>query len=638
MSRILSLVVMLLAVACSDGTISPETVEAGPDTLREPVTPPTPPAPPPPVGVPPTSKYSRTYASVDSPYYANHGSPLGSRYVLFGDGTFSLQYSSANYPFFEYRGTYREMGGKVVFNWPIGMHEWTAEADISADRLTVRYNSTMSLSDFLDGTYLRVEAPSQLELTPREITLFDVSDFAPGNSVHMSVSARDESGNAVPLPFAPVFSTSDARIAVVDSAGRVTALRPGTVEISASVRDCGRSIRGAAVVTVHRPPLALRFVDQPDAFTARGQLRAIRVAATMLNGVTHPTFDDTIAIALTRHGHSAVITGGLRTAAFNGVARFHDLAIGDASPGYRLIASATWANDGTSHAFHVIDPRAGKLALHYCVDSDACAAGGGIAVVDADGSSERRLTSDWTDSNPSWSRDGNSIAFDSGRHCSNHNFCQSEIYVMNTDGSGIARMTHQQQAASYHPTWSPDGRKIAFVKTQMNLVDGHIDWGPSELVTMQADAVGQQVLARNTSIFQPAWSPTGDAIVFISRATRGIGADKLQIVHDSHVFTLAAAQELRAPTWSPDGLRIAFVRASMNRCELLIIDAAGSVKTAAQLDFCIDNLAWSADGNMLAFTTTVYPFALGLLSPDGTGTTIIKKDIAGGRMSWSDHH
>ena len=38
-----------------------------------------------------------------------------SRYVLYDDGTFALQYTSANYPFFEYRGTYEEANDLITF-------------------------------------------------------------------------------------------------------------------------------------------------------------------------------------------------------------------------------------------------------------------------------------------------------------------------------------------------------------------------------------------------------------------------------------------------------------------------------------------------------------------------------------------
>ena len=59
---------------------------------------------------------------------------------------------------------------------------------------------------------------------------------------------------------------------------------------------------------------------------------------------------------------------------------------------------------------------------------------------------------------PAWSPDGRKIAFVSDRDGN------SEIYVMNADGSGQRRLT-RNPAYDADPAWSPDGRTIAFVTT-----------------------------------------------------------------------------------------------------------------------------------------------------------------------------
>lgn len=73
----------------------------------------------------------------------------------------------------------------------------------------------------------------------------------------------------------------------------------------------------------------------------------------------------------------------------------------------------------------------------------------------------------------------------------------SDIYVMNADGSGVRNLT--RSAADEHTvTWSPDGRKIAFVRS----LDGG---NSSDIYVMNADDSGQRRLTRNAGWL--VWSP-----------------------------------------------------------------------------------------------------------------------------------
>jgi hypothetical protein len=74
----------------------------------------------------------------------------GSRYVLYEDGRFALEY-----PHGTYRGTYVQNGAAITFSWEGSSRAgpWGAEGSLRDGQLTVRYNMIMMLSDFDDAIY-----------------------------------------------------------------------------------------------------------------------------------------------------------------------------------------------------------------------------------------------------------------------------------------------------------------------------------------------------------------------------------------------------------------------------------------------------------------------------------------------------
>jgi Tol biopolymer transport system component len=105
----------------------------------------------------------------------------------------------------------------------------------------------------------------------------------------------------------------------------------------------------------------------------------------------------------------------------------------------------------------------------------------GIWISNRDDSGAHNITNEGNDAFPRWSPDGEKIAFhrDSGGG-------NVDIYVMNTDGSDVRRLTDAPGADTL-PTWMPDGR-IVFRSARSGRWDIYI---------MNADGSDQQQIIAN---------------------------------------------------------------------------------------------------------------------------------------------
>ena len=198
---------------------------------------------------------------------------------------------------------------------------------------------------------------------------------------------------------------------------------------------------------------------------------------------------------------------------------------------------------------------------------------------------------------------------------------QSHIYIATEDGSTIKRL-----ARGMRPSWSPDGKRLAFWTFDEN--------SNSTVRVVNVDGSGERIITAPG--VSPSWSPDGTKIVF----TTGVGASNggIFVVNlDGSGRTRLLSTEfadpgsgdwLGYPAWSPDGKTIAFMRTNYETArEMYVMNADGSSPhPLAYPGFRPDaEPSWSPDGTMLAFGTLP---TIGTINVDGTGLQVFDRPFS----------
>ena len=196
----------------------------------------------------------------------------------------------------------------------------------------------------------------------------------------------------------------------------------------------------------------------------------------------------------------------------------------------------TILDDGSKN-YHVRpSPDGTRVAFDSDRDGDR-----GVYIANRDGTEAHRISGAGYAAVPTWSPDGKAIAYIRAEPDRPHVW---NLWVQNLDSAEARRLTSYRFGQTWSASWFPDGRRICY---------SHED----HLIVRDVDGRSIREFASpvpRSLVRTPAVSPDGEHVIF---QVSGSGAWLLDLNDESmrRVLTDATAEEF---AWAPDGRRVAF--------------------------------------------------------------------------------
>jgi TolB protein len=188
-----------------------------------------------------------------------------------------------------------------------------------------------------------------------------------------------------------------------------------------------------------------------------------------------------------------------------------------------------------------------------------------------------------------------------------------QICIMNADGSGMHRLTTQDNKRHFYPALAPDGQSVLYASFREQNV--------YEIYSLDLhDESVDQLTERLGVLTAPDVSPDGTSIVF-ARGNPSSGSYQIMVMdrdgeNASNISQVAGWD----PTWSPDGKQILFASGAEGAAQLFVVNRNGSdLHQVSNLPAIRGRSDWSADGqSIVTYSGPAWNREVYIMNADGS--------------------